>query len=250
MKSHSKKRVYNSLFFSAVLFFVLFAAAFFIFTMLFYSVSPALPDHDAYIDQWPTVIIDAGHGGEDGGAIGINGALEKDINLKIAKALNERLRESGIKCVMTREEDVLLYDKNSDYEGRKKALDMQKRLQIASEQENVIFISIHQNSFPVEKYNGFQVYYSSNNPTSHSLALTLENTVREELQPYNDRASKDAGESIYLLKNLSCPAVLIECGFLSNSEECEALCGEEYQSRLSDILSDAVIKFISAQTGS
>jgi N-acetylmuramoyl-L-alanine amidase len=145
---------------------------------------------------------------------------------------------------MTRKEDILLYDRTQSYEGRKKALDMQARLNIAAKHENAIFVSIHQNSYPVEKYSGFQVYYSQNNAESAILARTLENAVREKLQPSNNRASKNAGDSIYLLKHLSCPAVLLECGFISNMEECKALSSEEYQKRLTEVLCDAIVEFI------
>ncbi len=194
--------------------------------------------------ELPTVIIDAGHGGEDGGATGFDGSLEKHINLQIAERLCEALSSSGIPCVMTRKEDILLYDRTQSYEGRKKALDMQARLDIAAKHENAIFVSIHQNSYPVEKYSGFQVYYSQNNAESAILARTLENTVREKLQPSNNRASKNAGDNIYLLKHLSCPAVLLECGFISNMEECKALSSEEYQKRLTEVLCDAIVEFI------
>ena len=133
----------------------------------------------------PIVIIDAGHGGEDGGAIGANGCLEKDLNLQIAERLRTILSSMGIKSVLTRESDTLLYDRNDDYTGQKKRLDMQKRLEIASSYDNAIFISIHQNSFPQEKYSGFQIYYSPNNESSNELAKIIELNIKESLQPNN-----------------------------------------------------------------
>ena len=188
----------------------------------------------------PTIVIDAGHGGEDGGAIGVDGTLEKEINLAIARTLYDSLTAKGINCVMTRTEDRLLYDRNADYEGRKKALDMQERLKITEAQEDAIFISIHQNSYPVAKYSGFQIYYSRNNAESANLANTLELAVREHLQPDNNRASKEAGTNIYLLNKLTCPAVLLECGFLSNPEECRLLQDESYCQSLVSVLSNAI----------
>lgn len=247
MKQNLKKRGHLSLLSGALLFFLLFILTFLICSYLFNYTLPK-KEQSASVGEYPVVIIDAGHGGEDGGAVGVNGVLEKDLNLQIAFALRERLCDSGIECVMTREEDILLYDRDTDYEGRKKALDMQKRLEIAGEYENAVFISIHQNSFPTEKYNGFQVYYSPNSQASKHLALTLEKEVRERLQPYNERASKNAEESIYLLKKLYCPAVLLECGFLSNTKECDSLCSEEYRGRLCDILADGIIEFINSET--
>ena len=191
-----------------------------------------------------TVIIDAGHGGEDGGAIGKSGVLEKDLNLAIAQKLYDKLVSSGVNCVMTRQTDTLLYDKNQDYEGKKKALDAKARIAVAENYENAIFVSIHQNSYPVEKYSGFQVYYSPNNEASLRLAKRFENDVRQKLQQSNNRASKESGGKIYILDNLSCPAVLLECGFISNADECEKLSSEEYQSKLAETLTDTLINFI------
>lgn len=189
----------------------------------------------------PTVIIDAGHGGEDGGAIGLNGAYEKDINLIIAKKLKERLDARSIPCVLTRESDILLYDKNGDYEGKKKKLDLLARKELAEKYENAIFISIHQNSFSKSQYSGLQVYYSPNNAASYLLASRIQSTIKEELQPNNHRAIKKSS-GIYLLEELFCPAVLIECGFLSNQAECERLCEESYQNAMCDILCEVIEK--------
>ena len=240
MRSSSKKR---SNFLGLIALFLIFIAIFSVFLHLSKSLySEPRPTLEGA--EFPTVIIDAGHGGEDGGAVGVGGVLEKDINLNIARALYDSLSAKGINCVMTRTEDTLLYDRNADYEGRKKALDAKARLEIAAKYENAIFISIHQNSFPVEKYSGFQVYYSKNSAESAIIARTLENAVRERLQPENNRASKEAGSNIYLMQKLTCPAVLIECGFISNPEECKALSSEEYQQRLTEVLCDAIVGYI------
>ncbi len=188
------------------------------------------------------VIIDPGHGGEDGGAIGVNGCLEKDINLQISKKLYQQLTEKGIKSILTRTTDTLLYDKSSDYQGQKKKLDMQARKAIVDKTENAIFISIHQNTFSVEKYNGFQAYYSTENQNSKGLSEILEKTVKEQLQPQNKRTSKPS-DGIFLLDNVNCPAVLLECGFLTNKKECELLCNEEYQNKLVKALSNGIEKY-------
>ncbi len=192
----------------------------------------------------PTVIIDAGHGGEDGGAIGKNGAYEKDINLEIAKKLKSRLDSLNIPCVLTRSTDILLYDRNTDYQGKKKKLDLLARKEFAEKYDNAIFISIHQNSYPKEQYSGFQAYYSSNADTSRTLATTIEKSVRNSLQPSNNRASKQADSSIYLLDKLQCPAVLLECGFLSNATECNLLCAEQYQNNLCNAIVEGIIEFL------
>ena len=192
----------------------------------------------------PTVIIDAGHGGEDGGAIGANGAYEKDINLSIAFKLKEKLESMGIPVVMTRTTDTLLYDKNADYEGKKKKLDLLERKNIAEQYENAIFISIHQNSFLKSQYNGFQVYYSPNGIDSLRIASLIEEWVSLSYDDISIRPSKKGDSSIYLLNELYCPAVLIECGFISNPEECALLCNENYQDALVSGISKAIGEFV------
>ena len=226
-------------------YFVIFCTIFSAFIFLICSVVYPPKVQKAELSyEYPAVIIDAGHGGEDGGAVGVNGILEKELNLSIAQKLYNILSASGVPCIMTRSDDRLLYDKNSDYEGRKKTLDMQERLRIAEEHPNAVFVSIHQNTFSQEKYDGLQVYYSSNSPLSAKLADTIQSTVKSKLQPSNDRASKADNKSIYLLRKLSCPAVLVECGFISNRRECELLCTEEYRTRLAEALSDSIIVFL------
>ena len=193
--------------------------------------------------KYPVVIIDAGHGGEDGGAIGTNGVYEKDLNLKISLELEELFRSKQIPTRLTRTEDTLLYDKSTDYEGHKKALDMEARVAIANEYENAIFVSIHMNSFTQEKYSGLQVYYSENSPYSAVLAKEIQDMTSTNLQPSNNRKIKPSNNGIYLLDNIYHPSILIECGFLSNEEECNLLCNEEYQKRLSLIIFSAIMKY-------
>ena len=234
-----------------------FMACFFIFTLIFlicviffFSLSSkfessahaddiSLQDNKKYV-----VIIDAGHGGEDGGTIGINGVFEKNINLTLAKKLYDILNNMDIDCILTRNEDILLYDRNVDYEGRKKVLDMQARRNIVESYENSVFISIHQNSFSQSKYSGFQAYYSPNDPRSLQLVNLIEKSVKSTLQPNNKRASKMSNGNIYLLDHLSCPSVLLECGFLSNAEECRLLCQEHYQNDLCDAIVAGIIEFL------
>ena len=193
---------------------------------------------------YPTVIIDAGHGGEDGGAIGKNGAYEKDINLEIAKKLKSKLDALNIPCVLTRSTDILLYDRNTDYEGKKKKLDLLARKEFAEKYGDAIFISIHQNSYPKEQYSGFQVYYSPNNDTSILIANLLEKSVSKALPEARCRPSKIGTSSIYLLDKLQCPAILVECGFISNQTECIRLCNEEYQNILCEAIVEGIIDFL------
>lgn len=183
-----------------------------------------------------TVVLDAGHGGEDGGAVSASGVAEKDINLQIALLLRDLLEANGVKVVMTRTTDTLLYDKNADYEGRKKVLDLAARREIAEQTEDAVFVSIHMNAYPQTQYNGLQVWYSKNCESSYFLAKTLQSTAKLHLQPDNDRAIKGATSAIHLLHRLTCPAVLVECGFLSNPEEAALLSTEEYQQQLALVI--------------
>ncbi|MBR0442715.1 MAG: N-acetylmuramoyl-L-alanine amidase [Clostridia bacterium] len=190
-----------------------------------------------------TVILDAGHGGEDGGAVGAANGLEiyeKDLNLSIALLLRDLLEANGVSVVMTREEDVLLYDRNTDYKGRKKVLDLAARLHIGQSIENALFVSIHMNAFTQSQYKGLQVYYSPNHTMSATLAQGIQSRVSEQLQPDNHRKIKRAGSEIHLLEHLNCPAVLVECGFLSNAEDCAALSDKVYQQKLAFLLFCAI----------
>ncbi|MBE6589880.1 MAG: N-acetylmuramoyl-L-alanine amidase [Ruminococcaceae bacterium] len=179
-----------------------------------------------------TVVLDAGHGGEDGGAVSACGLVEKEINLKITLLLKDMLTANGVNVVLTRETDTLLYDRNVDYHGRKKVLDLAARKKIAEETEESVFVSIHMNTHPIVSCQGLQVWYSPNDLRSKILAETIQKTTHTLLQPQNDRTVKAANSSIYLLHKLNTPAILIECGFLSNPEEARKLGDEEYQKQL------------------
>lgn len=191
-----------------------------------------------------TIVIDAGHGGEDGGCEG-NGLVEKDLNLDISMRLASLLREAGVNVVMTRETDILLYDKNSDYEGKKKVQDVRRRLEIATEQENAVLVSIHMNYFAETKYSGLQVWYSKNDSKSRILANLIQTEVKTTLQPNNKRSIKEATSSIFLLNNATFPAVLVECGFLSNTDEARALGDAEYRQSLAKVIFEAIMEYIS-----
>ncbi|MBO7762904.1 MAG: N-acetylmuramoyl-L-alanine amidase [Clostridia bacterium] len=175
-----------------------------------------------------TVILDAGHGGIDGGAVGVNGALEKDLNLSVTLLLAELLREAGVDVILTRTEDVLLDGGES---GRRKENDLKNRLSVASSHPEALFISIHMNTYPAGSCRGFEAYYA-NTEKSRELAACIHGSVKRTLQPDNRRTIRAADSSIYLLKNAVGSAVLLECGFLSNSEECESLCEKDYQKEL------------------
>ena len=189
-----------------------------------------------------TVVIDAGHGGRDGGAVAEDGTLEKHLNLAVAKQLQALLESANIRVVMTRETDIELAFPDSPH---KKADDLKARVRIAEECENAVFVSIHMNRFPVEKYSGLQVYYSENNENSLLLAQTVQNVAENTLNNTNGRKVKSSGDSIYVLAHLEIPAVLVECGFLSNPEETALLKTEDYQKKLAMCLYASLIQYFS-----
>ena len=194
--------------------------------------------------KYTTVIIDAGHGGEDGGTSSASGLVEKDVNLSIAKMLCEMLRANGINAVMTREDDRLLYDRNVDFQGRKKKLDHAARLNIMQKSENAIFVSIHMNSYQDPKYSGLQVWYSQNFSDSIALAEKVQSNNKALLQPDNNRKIKAATSAIFLLDKAPCPAVLVECGFLSNPPEAAKFATEEYRQKIAFTLFGSIVDFL------
>lgn len=206
--------------------------------------SPRDIDVSTSSPTYTTVIIDAGHGGEDGGASSKSGLIEKNINLELAFILKEKLEAEGISVVLTRDTDTLLYDRNVDYNGRKKVLDMEARMEIVESTPNCIFVSLHMNTYTSPKYSGLQVWYSDNNPDSQILANTIQEGVKQALQPENNRKTKSAGTSIYLLNKSFCPAVLIECGFLSNVAEAKLFEDIEYKTSLCSSVCNCIIQFL------
>ncbi len=179
--------------------------------------------------QGSVIVIDAGHGGMDGGTSSSDGVLEKELNLDIAKTLSSLLELCGYDTVLTRDGDYML---TGDASTKKKMQDLRGRLDIAQSYEDSVFVSIHMNSFPQQSCRGLQIYYSPNNIESKGLAEHLMTDVRQYLQPDNERQIKSADSSIFLLKRIQSPAILIECGFLSNNEEASLLNTEEYRDKL------------------
>ncbi len=197
----------------------------------------------AILNDKKVIVLDAGHGGEDPGAIGVSGVYEKDLNLQITKEIGRILSDCGYAVVYTRTTDKLLYNEDENIYGFRKSYDLKNRCRIAAEYENSIFVSIHMNSYKNEKYQGSQIYYSTNNSESLKLATTIQDNIKTNLQPNNTRTVKK-GENIYILENIQNTAVLIECGFLSNEEECLKLSEKEYQKRLSLSIVYGIIKYI------
>lgn len=178
------------------------------------------------------VVVDAGHGGVDPGKVGINGAKEKEINLEIAQKLKSYLEKSGITVVMTREEDIGLYDEGA---SNKKREDMVRRCEIIDRAAPVFTVSIHQNSYSDASVCGPQVFYYEQSEEGRKIAESIQKSMNERLQIARPRAIK-ANDVYYLLKKTKSPTVIVECGFLSNSEESEKLKNEEYQKKIAEAI--------------
>lgn len=182
-------------------------------------------------NEQPNIIIDAGHGGEDGGASSASGILEKDINLEIALTLEKLLHQSGFNVVMIRNTDCSIHDESANTTRERKVSDIKNRVEISNSDTDNILISIHQNHFSENQYKGAQIFYSGNNIESVKLAESIKTSVTSLLQPENTRQCKEA-ENIYLLDNTEVPAVIIECGFLSNPEEADLLAQKDYRNSM------------------
>ena len=187
-----------------------------------------------------TLVVDAGHGGIDGGASGVSGALEKDLNLEISSRMYALLKLCGADCVMTRTRDEMLSLPGAT--GNAKGRDIRSRMQIARQFRDPLLVSVHMNSYPLEKYRGLQVFYGASSPLSREAAARIQSRCAELLQPDNDRKIKPAHADIYLLYNADFPAVLVECGFLSNPDEEAALRTEEYQIKLAGTVVSALLE--------
>ena len=185
------------------------------------------------------IIIDAGHGGLDGGAVGVDGIVEKDINLAISLKLKRLFKISGCEVILTRETDEML---SGDGVKKKKASDLSNRVKIADKYPEAIFISIHMNKFPLENIKGMQIFFALNNINSANLAELLKKNNKSYLQPYNNREIK-RGKDIYVLETIKNIGILIECGFLSNNEEARLLIQDDYQNKLAKIIFATVVEF-------
>ncbi len=186
------------------------------------------------------IVLDAGHGGSDPGKIGINKALEKDVNLSIVLKLKEELEKKGYQVVLTRDTDEGLY---KETDNNKKQADMKKRCEIIEESKCILAVSIHQNSFQTEDISGPQVFYFTTSIEGKKVATILQQKLIEWLKPKKERVEK-ANDTYYLLKKVSCPIVIVECGFLSNQTEAELLVTEEYQQKVAEAIGEGIEEYL------
>lgn len=177
------------------------------------------------------IVLDPGHGGSDPGMIGIDGLEEKNINLSVTLLLKEKLEEKGYTVVLTREEDKGLYDESAQ---NKKAQDLQRRIALIDETAPVLTVSIHQNSYPQEEIKGAQVFYYTHSGEGKKAAEIMQESLLV-LDDTNHRKAK-ANDTYYLLKRTESPTIIVECGFLTNTEEAGLLKQEEYQKKVAEAI--------------
>lgn len=190
-----------------------------------------------------TVIIDPGHGGFDGGAGAADGTLEKDINLEISLKLCDFLKFSGFDVIMTRTEDTGTEDNSGTSISSRKKSDLKNRLELMEANGESIYVSIHLNKFTTSAARGTQVFYTPNFESAKTLGECIQNSVVKNLQPENHRVIKRGTESTYLLKNARIPAVIVECGFLSNKADLENLKNQTYQNKMALCISAGIMEY-------
>jgi len=176
------------------------------------------------------IVLDAGHGGFDGGA-SANGLMEKEVNLSVAHKLREYIEQGGGMVVMTRREDVSTAEADTQGISAKKS-DLTARKQLVEETDADVFVSIHMNKFPQTQYRGAQVFYGGSPEDGKKLGEELQKTLKEVMNDGNERMAKKSDGSIFILKDTSVPSVIVECGFLSNPQEAELLADENYRQKL------------------
>lgn len=222
---------------------ITFSAFFIVAVPFLYIPETAVLTSSGDISESNIILLDAGHGGEDGGAIGVGGIIEKDINLSITLKTAEFLEFLGYKVEFTRETDKMTCDEGLKGQRERKVSDIKNRLEQIEETPCLCAISIHQNIFGGDA-KGAQVFYSGNNPESMALAESLQKGIISMLQPENKRVIKQATKDIYILYHTKKTAVLVECGFISNSSEAALLNSSDYQSKMAFSIAVSAVKHL------
>lgn len=187
-----------------------------------------------------TIVIDPGHGGSDPGKVGIDGSLEKDINLAISCYLKKELQDKNYKVVMTREKDMGLYEEG---DTNKKIADLHKRIEIMNNSDAELVVSIHQNSFTGENSKGAQVFYHSISEEGKKFASIMQKKIASCIGDGNHRVEK-ANSDYYILKNSSPVAIIVECGFLSNAQEAALLSESGYQKKMANAIAQGIYEYM------
>lgn len=201
---------------------------------------------DALAMPQTTVVLDAGHGGSDGGAVSCTGARECEINLGITQRLDDLLHLLGCPTLQLRQGDTDLASADAASISEKKVTDLKNRVARINQQADGVLVSIHQNQFSQSQYRGAQVFYAPNTE-SRAFAALMQQNLRAGLDPANKRECKP-GSGIFLLEKIECPGILVECGFLSNPDEEALLRSKDYQKRLAAVLAGSITAFLAGRT--
>ena len=201
---------------------------------------------DALAMPQTTVVLDAGHGGSDGGAVSCTGARECEINLAITQRLDDLLHLLGCPTLQLRQGDTDLASADAASISEKKVTDLKNRVARINQQADGVLVSIHQNQFSQSQYRGAQVFYAPNTE-SRAFAALMQQNLRAGLDPANKRECKP-GSGIFLLEKIECPGILVECGFLSNPDEEALLRSKDYQKRLAAVLAGSITAFLAGRT--
>jgi N-acetylmuramoyl-L-alanine amidase len=190
-------------------------------------------------------VIDPGHGGEDGGAVSDTGVVESGLNLEVSMKLKYLFCLFGIDPVMVRETDISLHSGGADTIREKKVSDLKNRVEMIDKVENALLLSIHQNTFPESRYSGAHVFFTSDE--SKPFAELLQKRIKEVLDPGNNREAKKVPSGVYLLNHVKCPAVLVECGFMTNPRELSLLTDPSYQLKLASVITSVYFDFVNGK---
>jgi N-acetylmuramoyl-L-alanine amidase len=215
-----------------------------IITVIIFNSTPLKPCINSTTSYRPQVIVDAGHGGIDGGATSASGTAEADINLDISIKTRDIMKLLGVNVIMTRSDhNSLDYNESKSIRDNKNS-DLKARLKLASDNPGHDFLSIHLNKFEQSKSYGAQVFYSKNNPASKIIAERIQQAFVSYIDSTNKRISKQSHDSIYLMKHINSPAVIIECGFLSNPEEERLLMTDRYRTQIALAITKGYLDYI------
>ncbi len=210
-------------------------------SLLFCKIQKTSSDN-IVLNEMPVIIIDAGHGGEDGGAVAKDGTVEKDLNLEISLKLNDILSIMGYKTYLIRTIDTAIHT-SGDTIRQRKISDIKNRFAIMNQYDNCLYISIHQNKFSDTSVHGAQTFYSPNNNESKVLASFIQKSISSQLQKDNKRVIKKSGTDIYLLYNATKPTIMVECGFISNDNELKMLKDSVYQNKMAISIAFGIINY-------
>ena len=227
--------------FSSVVFFYVLIVVFFLAATYWGSRATSTVAQLIPVKRSNTIIIDAGHGGVDGGATSCTGKLESAFNLEISLRLNDLMHLLGLDTKMVRTSDISVYTQGETI-AAKKISDLKERVRIVSETENALLVSIHQNTFSNGSYSGAQVFYGSEGE-SRQLAEDLQNIICATVNPGSSRRCKRA-DGVYLLEHIGTTGILVECGFISNVEEEAKLRSDDYQKKLCCVIATTVFNFL------